>query len=544
MAGRDVQGRVLLVLAVGVVLVASLTLAGSYPLIDPDEGRNAEVGREMYENGDLVIPHLAGMPYLDKPPALFWLQAASFRVLGVSPQAARLPAAVAASLILWLVGALALRAAGTRRMLIAVGLLACAPLFFVLSAYVIFDMLLAACVAVVWVLIAREAERPEEPPGVLRRLALFVAIAAGVLTKGPVMLAWAFGGSVAAAFLMRSLVPLRWAAWWPGWIAFFAIAGGWFAIATARHPEYPHYAFVDETFRRMTTGAFKREQPFWFVPAVLAAGALPWSIAAPWGRRLGPASRVALAFILFSLVFFTLSRSKLVTYLLPVIPCMAWIAAEAWENAWRSRRAGVGIAITLAIVAVAGLVFGWNRAAWGTIIEPHVIEAGMRSTRLLGIILGIAAVVAMAGAWTRRGAWPLIGALAFTPTVLLAAWPSLMEHADTQSGAPLARAVHDMGREPVVRYEYAYSPGTDFLLGRSSRLVSDLAYEFTSNYQIYYRDTLVQRGQWRPEPLAERAGVDVVVRPSRRDDLPPLTGWEPFFTDRRFTAYRKGPPSR
>ena len=289
----------------------------------------------------------------------------------------------------------------------------------------------------------------------------------------------------------------------------------------------------------MTTGAFKREQPAWFVPAVLAGGALPWSLATPWGRRLAPSSKVALGFIVFAAVFFTLSRSKLVTYLLPVIPCMAWIAAEAWERAWRTRRAGIGIAVTLAVVSLAGFVFGFYRPAWGTIIEPHVIDAGMQSTRVLGIILGIATLLSGIGAWLKRSEWALVAALAFTPTVLLAIWPTLIQHADTQSGAPLAAAIRDVSPDADVVYEHAYSPGTDFLMGRTSRFVTEAGREFTSNYQIFYREQLIERGQWRPEPAGSSPVPDVIVHPSRRENLPAPVGFEPIFTDRRFTAYRR-----
>src|SRR5215471_13158892 len=93
-------------------LVMSVTLAIGVPLIDPDEGRNAEVAREMAERGDLVIPHLAGMPYLDKPPALFWAAAAAIRLLGPSRLAVRLPAVLAAAATLGLIARMALRRAG------------------------------------------------------------------------------------------------------------------------------------------------------------------------------------------------------------------------------------------------------------------------------------------------------------------------------------------------------------------------------------------------------------------------------------------------
>ena len=133
---------------IALALVMSVTLAIGVPLIDPDEGRNAEVAREMAERGDLVIPHLAGMPYLDKPPALFWAAAAAIRVIGHQPLAARLPAVLAACLTLLLLARAALREADGAFAVRLVALTAAAPLFAILSAYVIFDMPLTACVTV------------------------------------------------------------------------------------------------------------------------------------------------------------------------------------------------------------------------------------------------------------------------------------------------------------------------------------------------------------------------------------------------------------
>src|SRR5262249_37333966 len=151
----------------------------------------------------------------DKPPAFFWAAALSIRVLGHTPFAARVPAMIAGLLTLWLVGRTAARAGGARLGWIAPALLAAAPLFAGLSAYVIFDMPLALCVPAGWLGGAREVA---DGATAAARLAMFGAIALGILTKGPVMLAWAIGGSVAAALMLRSRSPLRWLAWWPGWI--------------------------------------------------------------------------------------------------------------------------------------------------------------------------------------------------------------------------------------------------------------------------------------------------------------------------------------
>ena len=176
----------------------SLWFAWRVPLIDPDEGRNAEVAREMAADGDVVVPHLAGLPYLDKPPALFAAGALAVKAFGANRIAVRLPAIVASLVTLWLLARAARRLAPARgttgRGLDAdVTLLAAtAPLFAPLAAYVIFDMPLAACVTAVWTGVALEVATGRSNG---RRAAMFAAVALGVLLKGPVMLLWAVGGS-------------------------------------------------------------------------------------------------------------------------------------------------------------------------------------------------------------------------------------------------------------------------------------------------------------------------------------------------------------
>lgn len=331
-------------------LLLSLAIAALYPLIDPDEGRNAEVAREMARTGDLIVPHLAGLPYLDKPPLLFALGAGAIKLLGPTPLAVRLPAMLSSLIVLSLLGWLARRRADADRGAWAMGLTAAAPLFAVLSAYVIFDMMLAACITAVWVLLADELERG---PTASRRALMHLAVALGILTKGPVMLAWVIGGSLATSMLLRQRAAVSWLAWAPGWTITLAMAGGWFAAALQRHPEYLRYAFLEESLERMTSGNFDRDQPWWFVPAVLIGGALPWSLLTPWRTPVSAASRVALGFVLFAAVFFTVSRSKLVTYLLPALPALAWWAAEGWRAAPAKRRP---MAMRIAVFAMTPLL--------------------------------------------------------------------------------------------------------------------------------------------------------------------------------------------
>ncbi|MBI1799844.1 MAG: glycosyltransferase family 39 protein [Candidatus Eisenbacteria bacterium] len=470
--------RLALTLVLAASLALSLGLAVTIPLIDPDEGRNAEVSREMAAGGDFVIPHLAGMPYLDKPPALYWAAALAIRAIGHTPLAARLPSIIASLVTLWLFGLAARRAGGERFALIAIALLATAPLYAALSAYVIFDMPLTLCVSIVWLGASRAAT---PAPRTVERLLIFGAIAAGLLLKGPVMLAWALGGSLCAALLARSRDSLNWAAWMPGWILALGTPGAWFALTSARFPEYPHYALIEETFERVTSGSFHRNQPWWFVPAVLVGGTLPWSLATPWSRarfsrsdpRVAHTARVGLGFVVFSGVFFTLSHSKLVTYLLPALPPLAWTAAAMWADRAPRRRAMAMLAL-LALALTAALV-----------------------------------VIALRYPASERG---------------------------KLSGAPLARAIADVGGD-AVRYEDCYSAGTDFLLARSSQLVSTRGVETTSNYLIRYRETLRAHGLWTAFDRPPAGGASIVVRQVRSTKPPPAGGTE-FYRDSRFVAFR------
>jgi 4-amino-4-deoxy-L-arabinose transferase-like glycosyltransferase len=344
---------------------------------------------------------------------------------------------------------------------------ASAPLFAALSAYVIFDMPLALAVTCVWTGLACELAAGPSPR---RRMGMFLALALGLLLKGPVMLAWALGGSLAAALVLRERAPLRWLAWWPGWLLVLLLPGGWFALALRRHPEYARYAFLEESLERLTSGSFHREQPWWFVPAVFAGGALPWSLLTPWRLPGSRASRVAAGFVLFATVFFSLSHSKLVTYLLPAVPALAWWAAEAWG---RSARA-------------------FPRAMWA--------------------------------------------ACALAPVVLVCGSPLLSHLAGKQSGAGLAEAIRIAGNGTVV-YEDCYSPGSDYLLGRTSSVVSATGGVLTSNYVVRYRDQLRSRGQWTLlDSLAAAPHADVLVR--RRGALPGGPAGERLFDDGRFSAFR------
>src|SRR5439155_17842686 len=186
----------------------------------------------------------------------------------------------------------------------------------------------------------------------------------------------------------------------------------------------------------------------------------------------------------------------------------------AWSEVRRSRRGAWVLAGFYALLSV-GLPVA------GTSLRTTLGDPGMRALQLLSIGFAVLAVLT---AWLGRTR-PALGwvpSLAFTPMVLLLAHPALLERARAESGAPLAAAIAAADPAARVRYEFCYSPGTDFLLGRTSALVSPLGMESTSNYQVRYRKLLIERGAWKAAAATvDRVPASVIVRPARDSRPPP-----------------------
>jgi 4-amino-4-deoxy-L-arabinose transferase-like glycosyltransferase len=358
----DARVRRLSLLVVLLLPAAILYPSRGFHLLEPDEGRYAQIPKEMLARGEWVVPTLQGEPYLDKPPLMYWLVALSYRLLGVSPESARLVPALCVHLTILVVYLLGRRSLGERAAFWAAVLLTVAPGFVGIARLLLLDGLLTLCVTLS-VVCGFEAVRT----GRLKLgwwLASAVASGLGFLTKGPIsevllfvpLWAHAFLASRASngtgsgdkpAPLLTRLAVVRWYHYLLFFAAVFAVNLPWYVGIYLREPAFLRHFFWEHNVLRFLQ-PFDHLQPVWYYAPILLAGLLPGSVLFVaylrhllGGRPGSSRPSVAGGFWLLAggwcVFFFSCSGSKLPTYILPAYPflCLAlgeFVARGRWNT--------------------------------------------------------------------------------------------------------------------------------------------------------------------------------------------------------------------
>ena len=309
------------------VLAIYLAFLGARGLNEPDEGRYAEIGREMAASGDGLIPRLNGFAHFQKPPLIYWATAASLKLCGVNESAARLPSALAA------LGTAALTYAMGRRLLGKTGgALAALVLlgsvgYFALSQLLTPDMLMTLWIAGALTCLVEEMHRP----AARWRWGFFLAMGLGFLTKGPMAFVVPLSAALGATLAQRrSAAPLA-LPWARGLALALLIGLSWFLALSLLQPELFTYFWKYELLQRFTSHTHGRSKPFWFFIPVILAGFLPWSVFFPslarraWQRLrqktpLRPLHGLLLGWLLPPFLILSLSGSKLPPYPRPRFP--------------------------------------------------------------------------------------------------------------------------------------------------------------------------------------------------------------------------------
>lgn len=495
---------------------------GRLPLLEPDEGRNAEAAREMLVSRDWITPHFDTLPYLDKPALYFWLVATSFRLGGVSEWTARFPSALMASATALLVWLLARRMFGGSAGLRAAMVVATSPLFIALARTTIFDMTLTFFVtlamACFWCAEVDDFQRPWFDA------ALGGAAGLATLTKGPVGFLLPLLSIFAYQAARGGLQELKRWRWKLSLGSFLAAVLPWFAVVSIRHPDFPRYALWQESLVRFATGGSHRTGgPLYYVPVFLA-GFLPWSFCltfAGWNRlkrwkELRQESNAPVAFLLtwaaVTFVFFSISRSKLPAYFLPAVVPLSLLMAQVWTEVESAAVSGWPDWLTAAfatlivlglLVAAAPQLFGFRAVqVWAARkIPPTVmpfLRPGLLYTGLVLVGLGILGRKLAARARSKARSAAAFILLALTVPLLIVRWTVPLEiYATSSSSRQLAKTILVSPERDLPIYGYYYfRTSLPFYLRRPVGLVTADGSETTSRY-IVSRFSLL-RGQTPP----------------------------------------------
>jgi len=372
--------------ALSALIAALLYLPGlgAPALWEPDEGRYAEIAREMVASGDYITPRDDLVRYFEKPPLVYWAEAVAIRLFGANEFAVRLPAAlftigqVAAACLIGeaMFGA----AAGFAGAVV----LALCPLGFAFARFATLDPALAFFLTAAVGAFYFAAECPDFSGGMSRAWMLIASamLALGTLAKGPVALV--LGGAIALIWILlegrgrevRSMPLLSCVA------VYAVIVTPWFLLAAIRNPGFVDFFFVHEHLERFVSSREHAWGPYFFIPIVVA-GTWPWLFFIPLGiqaarelpeahqRKTRSALRLLAVWFTLIFVFFSIPRSKLGSYILPALPPIAIVSGlalarlGATSRERRTRLLGRFALLNFALAAVAIIVLVAIRAKIG-----------------------------------------------------------------------------------------------------------------------------------------------------------------------------------
>jgi 4-amino-4-deoxy-L-arabinose transferase-like glycosyltransferase len=477
-----------LFLAFAAVLIGILKVR---TLVPPDEGRYAEMAREMFTSGDWVTTRLNGIKYFEKPPLQTWMNALSFELFGLGDWQARLWTGLCGLLGVGLTGYAGARVFGQRVGFYAALVLGSSFYWVACSQVNSLDMGLSGMmtVALCALLIAqRDDATPLEQRNWM--LVCWAGMALSVLSKGLIGLVLPGG-----VLFFYTLFARDWKIWTrlhivKGLLLFLLIAAPWFVLVGQRNPEQPHFFFVHEHFDRFLKTEHHREAAWWVFFALLAIGSVPWVGVLVQSLILGAKREegalrfkprlLVLVWVAFIVLFFTKSNSKLPGYIVPVFPGVALLVAHYLDvGSRRGRMLTAGLTALLGAAMLGFVPFMLRLARHPG--EDVLFAAYQPWALAAGLVLLIGGGLAML--YTRqmqRDLTVLVLAIAgFAGTELLLT--GFEPIGQVRAGANLLPAIKAAGAaDPAVRvYSVGiYEQSLTYYLGRTVTLV-DYTDEFS-----------------------------------------------------------------
>lgn len=332
---------------IALIAMVRLLSLGLYPLVDPSESRYSEMGRKMFETGNWVTPLIDyGVPFWGKPPLAVWMSALSFTLVGINEFSARLPAALLAMALAWLVYHLAKSQRDAENAQTAVIILASSLLFFVMSGSVAMDQSMSFGVGLALVSFWQAVRKNRT----VWAYGFFIGLSIGLLAKGPISMVL-----TGLSLGLWTAITGEWRAVWQrlpwikGSLLMLCISVPWYLIAEHQTPGFLEYFFIGEHWKRFTESGWKgdlygsgRAHAHGMIWLYALLAAFPWSLL--FLKRLAQALLQNKALDLFRsddgwrlycvlwiaspLLFFSLSANIIWTYVLPGLPGLALLLAD------------------------------------------------------------------------------------------------------------------------------------------------------------------------------------------------------------------------
>jgi 4-amino-4-deoxy-L-arabinose transferase-like glycosyltransferase len=390
-----------------VLAAAWFATAQVRPLLDPDEGRYAEIPREMWTSGDWITPRFDDLKYFEKPPLQYWATAAAYHLFGVREWSSRLWTLATGFACLPLVFYWVRRLYGEAAALAALTALAVSPYFLIVSHINLLDAGFTLWLsAAVFAFTLAQCAPPDSAAERRWMLGAWALAALAVLSKGMVAGVLAGAALIIHTLLERDTGPWRRLHVTAGLPLFLLLSAPWFVVVSRRNPGFAEFFFVHEHFTRFLTTVHQRVEPWWYFLPLLLIGVLPWigplrhACLEAWAEPdLRPAGaqaprafrprRFLLIYCAVILAFFSASGSKLAPYILPMMPILAALTGAAVPEPVRLARLGARTGAVLVVLVAGGLmVYSAVRNAY----VPHVALAwalAASATALLALALSL-----------------------------------------------------------------------------------------------------------------------------------------------------------
>lgn len=490
--------------------VLYMSLGFTRPLASPDEGRYTEIPREMLEHSDMVTPRLNDMPYFYKPPMFYWMQAASLKAFGINLFSARLANSLMAVFGICAAYCAARALYGRRAGILSAAFLATFLLYYALGQIVTLDMAVSVFISAAMFCFIIALKSSGARRGILT-LGFFAFCALAVMTKGligvliPGATIFIYALLIGPLEFLKSLKKsdIIWIL--AGVAVFLAIALPWHFLAAAANPSYSgaegivsknpegqgffwYYIIHEHILRFIDADTSNRAQPFWFFFVIVPVGLIPWivflpavvrrSIADGWRalRRENPELIFFWVWIAFVVLFFSISRSKLVPYIIPVYPAFAILFGEWLSKNWSEKIDFTKIAKWLfAVLPVVGAIA--SPIACAVLISKGKIDDTITAWIMFGalsfyMVVSAAIMIAILRGGDDRKFF--VWAFALSAIFLLFFNP-VGRFAQRPSARPLAERIlaESPSSEVAIVFDYNYFQDLPVWLGRTVLLVGN-----------------------------------------------------------------------